>query len=1826
MAINRTDWQIIVQARTGQAQKAMAGLAAQAKTAEGAFQNFSNVQGTVTQQLKTTPRVFDKLTTQIKSGKLSMEQYGRVMKHTSAIVRRQNQLQNAAVAAAQRTDGAMSTTTATMQKFRNTTARLTQRIALANTATRAMATGMVDFGKNMQWAGRQIMVGFTVPFGIAMLAASKAFTDFEEEVIRFRKVFNDELGATTEEAEERVIKMANTMSRELGYARNDILETAATFAQMGKSVDEVERLTEATTRLSLLGEVPKETATQLIRAYAASGFDEAAGGIENVVNHLNALENSTSLTTEMMASSLPQIIPIFEQMNLQFGEGEAIIAGMTESLGSANQSVNALKMGLQRVYDPTQQAIDAFEDMGINLLAIRERNENDIIGFFGELGELMEGQIETNIEFADTIGNLFGVRRAGHLATALRSINDAQSDFARGMDVTMKSAAENAATADEEIAAQVESIGGRLKRLKESMLIEITEIGQMFLKMAMPFFEMLGDLLTRFNNLDEGTKKFILAIGALSGVFAGVIMMAGIFVNLVGMTIKAFTQLLPIIKLVTEEEVSMTAALKMYSEQSKASRIVMELREQQHRQNAAAMNAEAAAARGLSSSLSSIERPMVHGRPLIGPMMGEGVSGSSRAIEQGVQGRGAKIKWRRGAMLAGTVGMGASMLPGMSQGASQGIMAGSIGVEALAMLGGRGKGLKNIVSRMKQASAAAGSMTGKLGKGAAMARTLAAGLATSTGVIAAIAGGAFLIYKHVKNAKEEAAKLKNEFQLSDDIASDLGLELEKGAGSLSKAWGGQSVEDAEELSDSMKIVVDRVNELRGQDGGADKIQAIFRNMAREWLSGGATIEQVNEKLNELEAIVGVSIDEQSRETLRNNVSQDISDAINDALLNFSGDTSFWRSIWRPGQRFSFDDEENIRNSVQALMGGIQSAMGSEDGIADINAMIGEFYRTRQTAIGDDAEAIDEFNRVTKEAMNLRFNIPQEHAKDLDSIGETFSYVYSRLASDKDMLMDMSRQERDNLYELVEAYGAYELHVRNAGVSDEDFAESQADAAAAIMDAKGALGDLGDEALWVERDALGPLTSKYSDLVGLLGRGTGTEINDTIGRLQNLKVEWSDNAEMVAWLDTVIIAMQEHLSEGFIAPFEIIPRFTIESAGMAAGADRALTKGASITDETKDKIKDEMTEVGEDAAKSYISAFRSELDKRRDEIIDDILDQYDEQTKNILDGLEERHDEEAELLENAKDAEIEALEARKDAIDEYIDKQNDLEDALNKQLDLILAIAGGEVDKAAQLQNEMMFQGVEEVAEAEKENIDRQIDGKQATYEVESEQLEATHEQRMKQEEEYRDAQRDTLEEQLEKTKDIFIGTKAGWNKFLGEVESTAGRFDTTINTGLMAGYERAMDQIVSDARLDHLWDGADFSTLRDRLAHYITDGVDKGFREGMDEVVPQVGDRTGRAVGGGVNKGLNNAPNTVYDGWMNRLEGYSSAGIKNGIVLGLSEVDKLWYEYLDSKNTADRKFFESAPEDSFGSFVSSKMKFHSGGRVPGKGADEVPAVLQTGEYVVQRNAVNTLGVGFLDQLNSYHDGGFVKGMGRQLGRMMGGMMYTDPEPSRGMSSLVPTGAPQTKTLQPPDADRTWRYSNWMVNMVPNVIEKFATALANLPGGQTVTSAYRSPAENRAIGGVPGSDHTKGKGVDFVDQSSNSLSNLNRMGQFFQNRSGVRWVGMPATDPTGGHNDHVHVSYYHGGGPVSLMKGGKVLQDNTLANLHKGELVLRKPISKALEDGIDRLNRGDSGVSNHFEFNFENFNGTPAEARNFAREVEQVLDRAYRRKNPTRSIR
>jgi TP901 family phage tail tape measure protein len=222
--------------------------------------------------------------------------------------------------------------------------------------------------------------------------------------------------------------------------------------------------------------------------------------------------------------------------------------------------------------------------------------------------------------------------------------------------------------------------------------------------------------------------------------------------------------------------------------------------------------------------------------------------------------------------------------------------------------------------------------------------------------------------------------------------------------------------------------------------------------------------------------------------------------------------------------------------------------------------------------------------------------------------------------------------------------------------------------------------------------------------------------------------------------------------------------------------------------------------------------------------------------------------------------------------------------------------------------------------------------------------------------------------------------------------------------------------------------------------------------------------------------------------------------------------------------------------------------------------DSIPAMLERGEYVLNRKAVEKIGVGRLNHINfkaasrfqtggvvGLQDGGFLDTLTELPGKFISpiadaGTAALDllmngpaqflkmlpkpniPQPLTGVGPYLLERAKSfiTKNAQSPLKDNDWVDSNTFA------VAKF---LAN-KFSASISSSYRSPAQNAAVGGVPGSSHTRGTpsnpgAFDFVPPSGGLQSFAGK------NIAGIA-ENMIHDVGSGLHN---HIAFFNKGGLV-----------------------------------------------------------------------------------------
>ena len=493
---------------------------------------------------------------------------------------------------------AITPTSLNMKDYATQTALAAQKQALFNQLVRQGSTNLLNFGKNTQWAGRQLMVGFTIPLAYFGTAAAKTFMELEKQALKFKRVYGD-MFTTTEETNKAlsdIEKLAKEFTK-YGVAVTDTMEMAASAAAMGKQGAELTAQVSEATRLAVLGGVEQQQALDTTISLT-NAFGIAAEDLAKKVNFLNSVENQTVVSIEDLTIAIPKAGPVVKQLGGDVEDLAFFLTAMKEGGINASEGANALKSGLASLINPTKKASEMLAGMGINIKAIVETNQGNISKTVVDFARALDTLDPLNK--ARAIEQLFGKFQFARLSTLFQNVTKDGTQASKVLQLAGASVEELAILSERELKTVEDAVGTNFKQAVEDLKIAIAPIGKTFLQAVTPIIRVVGDLLEKFNNLGDGTKKFIVIASSLVGIIGPVLLMTfGLVANGVANIIKLFIALRTgFMKLGGNSKVLAEQTNYLNSEQLEAATVAASLN-QAHTRLTQSFTAEASAVRAL---------------------------------------------------------------------------------------------------------------------------------------------------------------------------------------------------------------------------------------------------------------------------------------------------------------------------------------------------------------------------------------------------------------------------------------------------------------------------------------------------------------------------------------------------------------------------------------------------------------------------------------------------------------------------------------------------------------------------------------------------------------------------------------------------------------------------------------------------------------------------------------------------------------------------------------------------------------------------------------------------------------------------------------------------------------------------------------------------------------------------------------------------------------------------------------------------------------------------------------------------------------------------
>jgi TP901 family phage tail tape measure protein len=533
------------------------------KSLQKNFLNSVNAIGSFSAELRTVKTTTESFTSSLEGNKFSMREYfryaggatktfGKLFKSEFDTIgrvaeERVKRLQTQYIKMGRDASGAMQAISITptsldMDNYGTKTAIAAQKQALFNQLMKQGSTNLLNFGKNTQWAGRQLMVGFTIPLAMVGSAATRTFMDMEAQALKFRKVYGDLFTPKeeTQQALDNITELGKSFTK-YGVAVSTTVGLAAEAAAAGFSGLDLQRQTTEATRLSILGQLDSQKALETTISLQ-NAFGMSSEKLADSINFLNAVENQTVVSLDDITTAIPKVAPVIQQLGGDVKDLTFFLAAMKEGGINASEGANALKSGLAALINPTGRASAMLEGFGINARKIVTDNKGNLKATVVEFATALN-QLDP-LNRAQAIEQMFGKFQFARLSTLFANVAKDGNQAARVLDLANSSVEELSALSEQELGMTADSAMNKFKKTVEDLKAALIPVGKAFLEAVTPIVEFVGNILQKFSDLSAGTKKaitlMVTIIGGLGPIF---LMTFGLLANGVANIIKLFLTL-----------------------------------------------------------------------------------------------------------------------------------------------------------------------------------------------------------------------------------------------------------------------------------------------------------------------------------------------------------------------------------------------------------------------------------------------------------------------------------------------------------------------------------------------------------------------------------------------------------------------------------------------------------------------------------------------------------------------------------------------------------------------------------------------------------------------------------------------------------------------------------------------------------------------------------------------------------------------------------------------------------------------------------------------------------------------------------------------------------------------------------------------------------------------------------------------------------------------------------------------------------------------------------------------------------------------------------
>ena len=382
---------------------------------------------------------------------------------------------------------------------------------------------MKELGGKVEDTGKTLTTHVTLPLVAVGTAGVASFAEVDKTMQLTNKTMNN----SAEEAE-MLNKAMKDAAANSTFGMKDAATATLNFARAGLDAEQAAAALAPAMNLAAGegGSLDTVSAGLVATINGFHGSFEDAGHYADV---FAAACNNSALDVDSLSHAMSVAAPIFSSAGYTVNDAALYMGVMANNGIDADKAANSLKTGLARLVSPAKEGAEKMAELGISVTNA-DGTMKDSITIQRELHEAF-GKLSESEQIA-AASAIFGKNQ---MAPWLALINTAPED----VNELNESLTNCAGTTDEMAEAMMSGFGGSLEKLKSSIDVLVTSIGEALAPTIQKVADFIQGLVDKFNALTPAQQQTIVQIGLVAAALGPLLVVVGKVISSVG-TIMTF--------------------------------------------------------------------------------------------------------------------------------------------------------------------------------------------------------------------------------------------------------------------------------------------------------------------------------------------------------------------------------------------------------------------------------------------------------------------------------------------------------------------------------------------------------------------------------------------------------------------------------------------------------------------------------------------------------------------------------------------------------------------------------------------------------------------------------------------------------------------------------------------------------------------------------------------------------------------------------------------------------------------------------------------------------------------------------------------------------------------------------------------------------------------------------------------------------------------------------------------------------------------------------------------------------------------------------------